>query len=192
MLFKFTVKVDKGATVKQVEALNAKLADNVKLNKFVGMGFARTLQRHFNGLDSRPNKRGWRPLGFWRKISAATSFVSADSNKAVVGVSGVQGKMLAAKIFGTRITPKSGKKFLAIPAIESRYGISPSALDEELQFRKTRKGGLLGTIRSDGTFLVNYFLVRSANLPCDPQALPKFETVENDAKKSISTYLNRK
>ena len=105
---------------------------------------------------------------------------------------GRTGQNVGRKIFGTRITPKSGKKFLAIPAIESRYGISPSALDEELQFRKTRKGGLLGTIRSDGTFLVNYFLVRSANLPRDPQALQKFETVENDAKKSISTYLNRK
>ena len=92
-----------------------------------------------------------------------------------------------------RIRPKSEKKFLAIPAIEARYGVSPSSLDKnELQFRRTRKGGLLGQIRADGTMQVHYWLVRKATIPRDPDALPKKETVLADAKKEISKYLRIK
>lgn len=93
-------------------------------------------------------------------------------------------------MFGARIRPKSGKKFLAIPAIEARYGVSPSSLDKsELQFRRTRRGGLLGVIRSDGTMQVHYWLVRKADTPRDPDALPKKETVLADAKRKFQNTL---
>ena len=82
---------------------------------------------------------------------------------------------------------------MAIPAIEARYGVSPSSLDKnELQFRRTRKGGLLGQIRADGTMQVHYWLVRKADTPRDPDALPKKEAVLDGAKKSISLYLKSK
>ena len=61
-----------------------------------------------------------------------------------------------------------------------------------LEFRRTRKGGLLGKIRSDGSMTVHYWLVRSANIPRDTDALPASETVRADAEKSISTYLNKR
>ena len=193
MLFKLTVKSKAGADVKRIEALEAKLADRAALNKYVGMGFARTLQRHFKMLDKRPNKRGWRRLGFWGGIARATSFLSADENGATVSISGVEGPKFAAKVFGARITPRGGKKFLAIPAIEARYGVMPSTLpQDELEFRRTRKGGLLGKISSDGSMTVHYWLVRSANIPRDTDALPASETVRADAEKSISTYLNKR
>lgn len=51
MLFKFTAKLKKGADIKRIEALEAKLADAANLNKYVGMGFARTLQTHFKTLE---------------------------------------------------------------------------------------------------------------------------------------------
>ena len=177
MLFKLTVKSKTGAGVKRIEALEAKLADRAALNKYVGMGFARTLQRHFKMLDKRPNKRGWRRLGFWGGIARATSFLSADENGATVSISGVEGR----------------KKFLAIPAIEARYGVMPSTLpQDELEFRRTRKGGLLGKIRADGSMTVHYWLVRSANIPRDADALPVSETVRADAEKSINTYLKKR
>ena len=104
----------------------------------------KTLRTHFRFLDRRPNKRGWKKSHFWQKIASDTVFAGADESKAVVAIGNSSGSKFAAKVFGARIRPKSGKKFLAIPAIEARYGVSPSSLDKnELQFRRTRKGGLL-------------------------------------------------
>lgn len=177
----------------RIERLAAKLSDAQKLNAAVGRGFERTLRRHFRELDKRPNRRGWRKSHFWEKIAADTVFAGADDNRAVVSIGSDSGPKFAAKVFGARIRPKGGKKFLAIPEIEARYGVSPSSLDKsELQFRRTRRGGLLGVIRADGTMQVHYWLVRKADTPRDPDALPKKEAVLDGAKKSISLYLKSK
>lgn len=193
MLLKLKVTPSKGNAGKQIERLAAKLSDAQKLNAAVGRGFERTLRRHFRELDKRPNRRGWKKSHFWQKIAADTAFIGADEQKATVAVQNASGRKFAAKVFGARIRPKSGKKFLAIPAIEARYGVSPSSLDKnELQFRRTRRGGLLGQIRADGTMQVHYWLVRKADTPRDPDALPKKEAVLDAAKKSISLYLKSK
>lgn len=193
MLLKFTVKAAKGAQVEQIEALQKKLFNAKGLNTAVGKAFEKTLRTHFRSLDRRPNKRGWKKSHFWQKIASDTVFAGADESKAVVAIGNSSGSKLAAKVFGARIRPKSGKKFLAIPAIEARYGVSPSSLDKsELQFRRTRRGGLLGVIRADGTMQVHYWLVRKADTPRDPDALPKKEAVLDGAKKSISLYLKTK
>lgn len=193
MLLKFTVKAAKGAQVEQIEALQKKLSDAKGLNTAVGKAFEKTLRTHFRSLDRRPNKRGWKKSHFWQKIASDTVFAGADESKAVVAIGNSSGSKLAAKVFGARIRPKGGKKFLAIPAIEARYGVSPSSLDKsELQFRRTRRGGLLGVIRADGTMQVHYWLVRKADTPRDPDALPKKEAVLDGAKKSISLYLKSK
>ncbi len=193
MLLKFTVKAAKGAQVEQIEALQKRLSDAKGLNTAVGKAFEKTLRTHFRSLDRRPNKRGWKKSHFWQKIASDTVFAGADESKAVVAIGNSSGSKLAAKVFGARIRPKGGKKFLAIPAIEARYGVSPSSLDKnELQFRRTRRGGLLGVIRADGTMQVHYWLVRKADTPRDPDALPKKEAVLDGAKKSISLYLKSK
>ena len=193
MLLKFTVKAAKGAQVEQIEALQKRLSDAKGLNTAVGKAFEKTLRTHFRFLDRRPNKRGWKKSHFWQKIASDTVFAGADESKAVVAIGNSSGSKLAAKVFGARIRPKGGKKFLAIPAIEARYGVSPSSLDKnELQFRRTRRGGLLGVIRADGTMQVHYWLVRKADTPRDPDALPKKEAVLDGAKKSISLYLKSK
>lgn len=182
-----------GEDARRIERLAAKLSDAQKLNAAVGRGFERTLRRHFRELDKRPNRRGWRKSHFWEKIAADTVFAGADDNRAVVSIGSDSGPKFAAKVFGARIRPKGGKKFLAIPAIEARYGVSPSSLDKsELQFRRTRRGGLLGVIRADGTMQVHYWLVRKADTLRDPDALPKKEAVLDGAKKSISLYLKSK
>lgn len=193
MLLKFTVTPAKGNAGRQIERLAAKLSDAKRLNAAVGRGFERTLRRHFRELDKRPNRRGWKKSHFWKKIAADTVFAGADDSRAVVSIGSDSGPKFAAKVFGARIHPKGGKKFLAIPAIEARYGVSPSSLNKnELQFRRTRCGGLLGVIRADGTMQVHYWLVRKADTPRDPDALPKKETVLADAKKEISKYLRIK
>lgn len=193
MLLKFTVKMRAGEDARRIERLAAKLSDAQKLNAAVGRGFERTLRRHFRELDKRPNRRGWKKSHFWQKIAADTAFIGADEQKATVAVQNASGRKFAAKVFGARIRPKSGKKFLAIPAIEARYGVSPSSLDKsELQFRRTRRGGLLGVIRADGTMQVHYWLVRKADTPRDPDALPKKEAVLDAAKKTISLYIKTK
>ena len=193
MLLKFTVKMRASEDARRIERLAAKLSDAQKLNTAVGKVFEKTLRTHFRFLDRRPNKRGWKKSHFWQKIASDTVFAGADESKAVVAIGNSSGSKFAAKVFGARIRPKSGKKFLAIPAIEARYGVSPSSLDKnELQFRRTRKGGLLGVIRADGTMQVHYWLVRKADTPRDPQALPKKETVLSAAKKTISLYIKTK
>ena len=193
MLLKFTVKAAKGAQVEQIEALQKRLSDAKGLNTAVGKAFEKTLRTHFRSLDRHPNKRGWKKSHFWQKIASDTVFAGANESKAVVAIGNSSGSKFAAKVFGARIRPKGGKKFLAIPAIEARYGVSPSSLDKnELQFRRTRRGGLLGVIRADGTMQVHYWLVRKADTPRDPDALPKKEAVLDGAKKSISLYLKSK
>ena len=114
-----------GEDARRIERLAAKLSDAQKLNAAVGRGFERTLRRHFRELDKRPNRRGWRKSHFWEKIAADTVFAGADDNRAVVSIGSDSGPKFAAKVFGARIRPKGGKKFLAIPAIEARYGVSP-------------------------------------------------------------------
>ena len=193
MLLKFTVKAAEGVSLKQIEALQKKLSEKKSLNAAAGRGLEGTLRTHFSSLDRRPNKRGWKKSHFWQKIASDTVFAGADESKALVAIGNSSGSKFAAKVFGARIRPKSGKKFLAIPAIEARYGVSPSSLDKnELQFRRTRKGGLLGRVHADGTIQVHYWLVRKADTPRDTQALPKKETVLSAAKKTISLYIKTK
>lgn len=190
MLLKLKVTPSKGNAGKQIERLAAKLSDAKRLNAAVGRGFERTLRRHFRELDKRPNRRGWKKSHFWKKIAADTVFAGADDSRAVVSIGSDSGPKFAAKVFGARIRPKGGKKFLAIPAIEARYGVSPSSLNKnELQFRRTRRGGLLGVIRADGTMQVHYWLVRKATIPRDPETLPPRDSVMADIRENISKYL---
>lgn len=185
MQFKITVK---DTAVRNIESVQAHLANGQALMANIGKGFEIALQRHFRSLNRRPNKRGWRKTNFWSGIAKSTTFVSATNDTATVAIQ--EGKKFAAKLFGAKIRPTGGRKFLAIPAIEARYGISPSSLDKnDLGFRKTRNGGLLGKIRSDGSFEVHYFLVRSANTPRQPDALPNKSEISATVKKSIANYL---
>lgn len=188
MLLKFTVKAAKGAGIGRIEALQKKLSDAARLNAAVGRGFEKTLRKHFKAQNLRPNKRGWRKQNVWSKIAADTTFAGADGTSATVSI---RNPIIKAKIFGARIKPRAGKKFLAIPAIEARYGAMPSALDEELRFRRTRRGGILGRIKADGTMQAHYWLVRKADVPRDPQALPASSEVAADAKAAVSKYIGR-
>lgn len=115
MLLKFTVKAAKGAQVEQIEALQKKLSGAKGLNTAVGKAFEKTLRTHFRSLDRRPNKRGWRKSHFWEKIAADTVFAGADDNRAVVSIGSDSGPKFAAKVFGARIRPKSGKNFWQFP-----------------------------------------------------------------------------
>jgi len=174
MLLKFTVKAANGVSVKQIEALQKKLSSAKGVNTAVVKAFEKTLRTNFRFLDRRLNKRGWKKSHFWQKIASDTVFMGADESKGVVAISNSSGSKFATKVFGAGIRPKSGKKFWAIPAIEARYGVSPSSLDKsELQFRRTRKGGLLGQIRSNKTMQVHYWLLRKADTLRDPDTLLK-------------------
>lgn len=185
MRLKITVK---GDAAKNIEKMQAHLANGQALMANIGKGFEITLQRHFRALNKRPNKRGWRKTNFWSGIAKSTTFVSATSNTATVAIQ--EGRKFAAKVFGATIRPTGGRKFLAIPAIEARYGISPSSLDKnDLTFRRTRKGGLLGKIRADGSMEVHYFLVRSAKTPPQADALPAKAEINASINRSISNYL---
>ena len=115
MLLKFTVKAAKGAQVEQIEALQKKLFNAKGLNTAVGKAFEKTLRTHFRSLDRRPNKRGWKKSHFWQKIASDTVFAGADESKAVVAIGNSSGSKLAAKVFGARIRPKSGKNFWRFP-----------------------------------------------------------------------------
>ncbi len=192
MLFKFTVKAKKGSSVQAVERLERLLADKKRLNNAIGKGFEKTLKTHFRNLDKRKNKRGWRKQHLWQRIANHVVYLGANETGATVSIQNTEGRIFAGKVFGAHIRPKAGKKFLAIPAIEARYGQSPSALDGELEFRRTRKGGILGRIKADGSMDIHYWLVRKSDVPRDENALPKFEQVAKDAKKAISLYLKLK
>ena len=62
-----------------------------------------------------------------------------------------------------------------------------AVLPEEVEILCRRKGN----IDNDGSMTVHYWLVRSANIPRDADALPTSDAFLENAKKSITTYLKK-
>lgn len=160
----------------------------------------RVLQDHFRAKNAQGNKQGWPSRGTWKRIASATQLTSVTASEAVVTVAAPE---FSLKLNGGTITPKRGKA-LAIPANAEAYKLgSPraSGLDlvavilgntargkvmgalvrpaqQQVSFRKTKKGGLKAHAGKLTPETVMYWLVRSARVPRDNDALPSQQKLQ--------------
>lgn len=170
----------------------------------------RVLQDHFRAKNAKGNKQGWPSRGTWKRIANATQLTSVTANEAVVTVASPEFGM---KLNGGTVTPKRGRA-LAIPANAEAYKAgSPraSGLDlvavilgntargkvmgalvrpaqQEVSFRKTKKGGLkahAGTLTPE---TVMYWLVPSAQIPRDPDALPPQQKLQSALDEAVRQW----
>jgi hypothetical protein len=199
------IEVTDGATP-HMTALVQQLGNRRNLHARLGKFAEGELRDYFEARDTEPNKSGWRALHFWGEIRSATSFSSADEEKATVLISDARFNQ---KVHGGTITPKEGK-FLAIPAREEAYGLSPKTfhdlyfvalsggrgmLVQTLQTALTRfrtgkrKGEIRKTEeRGGGVF---YWLVKSVTQMKDERALPPEESFRGALLQQVSAYLDK-
>ena len=142
------LKVKYPKDVPELERLKRRLANPAPLMQRLGKGLEIVLHDHFDTRNLRPNRRNWPKTGFWERIRKATTFTDFSAKGATVSIS--EGKASGAKLYGGHIKPTDGRKYLAIPAVPERNGISPRAADDRdrLVFRRGRRGGVLGWLWS--------------------------------------------
>jgi len=158
------------------------------LMKRLGKTVEVELRRHFSVLNRIPNKRGFRKTNFWNRIRNSTTFTKFDANSAEVSI---QDGAFAAKLHGATIRPTGGRKFLAIPAVSSRNGISPRSANDQASFffYRTKAGKPTLAMNRRGNVEIQYFLIRSAKVPKEPNALPKAEVISRKLAEKAGEYL---
>ncbi|HRZ83113.1 MAG TPA: hypothetical protein P5069_11680, partial [Candidatus Hydrogenedentes bacterium] len=179
----------------------------------------RLLQDWFRGRDGKPTKQNWPSSGIWGQIAAGTSVQDVTPNSATLAVAhpAIRMKVLGSAVLGP-ITPKRGK-FLAVPASAEAYaagspreGATPQlevsrkwneiaqrwmwclfAPQAGFKVRKDRRKGREGQMRASEDKKqppgIWYWLVRSANVPADPDALPPDDLLRDATRASALAYL---
>lgn len=86
------------------------------LNDALGRRLARELQGHFRARNKEPNKMAAPKTNFWEGVAATTAMTEATDAGATVQL-GV-GSNFRIHLFGGKIKPTGGRKFLTIPLIK--------------------------------------------------------------------------
>jgi len=150
----------------------------------------------------RPNRKGWKPTGFWQRMAAETVAVATNEDATVR-----MPREVAQRYFGGVLTPTGGKKWLALPAREEANGIAPRDFPG-LKFIPTGPNNAMlvqedNTVRAkgararkDGSYRTQeigggafYFLVRSVNQQADPSVLPSDEEYLAAARAGFDAYI---
>lgn len=172
------------------------------MNAEVGRSVVNRLQAHFFKLDqSRSNVLGGKRTHFYSQAAKSTQF-QADSDKAVVSVSGPVG--FRQRLEGGTIKPVKSK-YLTIPAISEAYGKrsrefsnlhvlygrrGPVALVEAnaTQLKRGKKG-----FKSAGEVggRVFFWLVKSVTQQADRGVLPSDEEIGKTASTAAANFLTR-
>jgi len=163
-------------TVDGASGVLAAISDKVTSRRDLNVNLAdrgiEELQAHF--ASRPPNKQGWPSQGFWAKVSGATLRGPVDESSARIDIAE---PAINQKIFGGTITPKGGRKYLALPAIAEAYGKSPLVFDFLEPLFSRRQGRVIALIEKEQQGKgwggrVWYWLVKSVTQRADPQALP--------------------
>ena len=107
-----------GSGTAVVARLQDQLAHPRPLHEAAAAAVCNTVQRHFLGRNSEPNKHGWPSKNFWSKEGFQKTAVAEVSDAgATVGIAS---PAIAHKRTGGTVTPKRGK-YLAIPITAAAY-----------------------------------------------------------------------
>jgi len=165
----------------------------------IGVASERVLRDHFGRREQEPNKMGWPSQHIWARIMRSTALDQGSISDTSVKVV-VSDPVFAMKVNGGLVVPKgtshrTGRplRFLAIPMDAEAYGESPKNRDDLRFAIDSQLGPVL--LKAEGTLLrrgrtkgqkvlkqgkafggnILYRLIRRANIPADPKAMPPTE-----------------
>jgi hypothetical protein len=159
------------------------------------------LQDHWIKLNTAPNKRNWPKRGFWASVVQAVNTQPRQGSYQILMPLAAFWRRYQG---GDPIVPKAAKR-LAIPAIAEAYAAGrPGAgrVPVDLMLIVRKRGKALGlaeyterpskdepgkTVKVPGR--VWYWLVKSANPPADPNAMPPLGILSATATQMVDRYL---
>jgi len=149
----------------------------------LGGELKKALQEHFRARGDEGNKHKWPSREFWnREVAVKMGAPAVGEHDATITIAS---RPLLQKVYGGRITPKAGKKALAIPMCELAYRRGqPSDWDRQDLMYIPGKRPFLALREGDakrrrgqaktgkGALRIMYRLVPFVDQAPDPRALP--------------------
>lgn len=198
-MISLTITADTAKANQFLVEFTGSLQDRRDLNAALGSRLEDELQAHFRLKNAVPNKMGAVKTNFWGAVAAATKLEEVSDSGATVTVAD---KRFRIHLFGGKIVPTAGRKWLTIPLIKEARGLRVEDYESKVGkklFRlpgtgvlveRSREGdrSTLGTntatirgksgafrpvqVRARSQVRPVYALKRSVTLPKDPHALP--------------------
>jgi len=215
-----TIECDISQALKSVEQWSSDTSVRVVVQA-AGAGARAAMIRHFRARNAEPASSAgfprfgeqWPKRNFWSGVAKAVSEVSVQGDTATISV---DSPALAHKADLTPpvITPKGGRRFLAIPAnarsagwigmpkdfpVEMRFGYAPTPegrwmpalLAKDNHLRRVSKGKNAGALvraagksATTGVSTVQYWLVPKVQTKHDPRAIPSQTALSEAATKA--------
>ena len=160
-----------------------------------GAGMHNCLLEHFRARQSEPRADGFSPVGFWfgnggNSVAERTMPPVIDGNTAMVIINS---PALAHKLDSAPppITPKGGRKYLAIPATDAASqfpGMPRDFAGTHFAFLPHPGGGNRPAL-ADASDIPVYWLIRRAQTRHDPRALPSEQDLSTAATDAIADAL---
>lgn len=116
------------------------LASTRPLMARLGKTLEVALKRHFERLQSRPNKRGWPKKNFWTQVKRSTALNNIQEREAAVAISDPR---FALHLYGGTVRAKRAR-MLAVPITADAYAAGSPR--ERLARRRTLAGRSPGTL----------------------------------------------
>lgn len=190
-----------------VEGIERAVRPNLEMHREISAEAVVIVKQRFAEKGNEPNQHNWPSTGFWQRMIGGT-IPLADEESAGVRMP----REVAQRFFGGTITPVDNE-YLAIPAREEAYGMSPLQFND-LRFVPFASGSAALVQRNQqtvGTFKsgkkkgernpkttgekigggVFYWLVKSVTQRPDETVLPTEEEFTAAARRGINTYMDR-
>jgi phage antirepressor YoqD-like protein len=116
-------------------------------NDALGRRLARELQGHFRTRNKEPNKLNAPKTNFWKQVADATVMTSATDQGAVVSIAEQRFRI---HLFGGKILPTGGRKFLTIPLIKEAHGVRAREYEKKTGHKLFRLPGSRVLVERDG------------------------------------------
>lgn len=168
------------------------LASTRPLMARLGKTLEVALKRHFERLQSRPNKRGWPKKNFWTHVRRSTALNKIQEREAVVAISDPR---FALHLYGGTVRAKRARA-LAIPLTAAAYaaGSPREGATPNLFVLKSRsRGAFLAEAEPfarRGTVRLWYALKAAVTVPKTPDALPPESDIAAALDREARAYLD--
>lgn len=177
----------------RLREIAAQIKNPIALHKDVGRRIAGDLKKHFKAREAaNPNKLGGERTHFWLEIRDAVQQPQAAAGGVEIEINDAR---LAAKVHGARVVARNASA-LTIPLHPKAHGRRASVFEDEEDtelFRPPGTNVLMAELGGEVESI--YALVKSANIPKDPDALPPRQTmlsaIADTAEKHYSRLLAR-
>jgi len=168
-----------------LQRLDAGLAPSAAMYRYVADSASEVTQRAFQRMAGVEHNKFGVTGGFWNRMLSGTQAV-AEPDAAIVRMP----REIAQRYFGGEITPKAGKKFLAIPARAEAYNKVPLFF-ANLHFVPTGPdtGMLVQNEPGEGEGTAFYFLVRSVMQAPNKAVLPSDEEYTEAVQLGLDRYV---